>query len=84
MRSAVDRVTQSGDRLGPDEALSEVQAMRLFMTPLDEPGGIPRRIKVGVPADICLLDRPLRLALIALSSGAVRLTILGGQIVYER
>lgn len=56
MRAAVDRRTADGTALVPGEALSPEQALALFTSPT--PGGPPRRLEVGVTADLCLLDRP--------------------------
>ena len=57
MRAAIDRRTAGGSLLGREEALSPEQALALFMSPLDSPGGAPRTIRPGEPADLCLLDR---------------------------
>ena len=57
MRAAIDRRTAAGSLLGQEEALSPEQALALFMSPLDSPGGAPRTIRPGQPADLCLLDR---------------------------
>jgi predicted amidohydrolase YtcJ len=53
MAAAVDRAP-----LGPGEAVSPEQALALFLAPLHDPGGHPRRVAVGAPADLCVLDRP--------------------------
>ncbi len=57
MQAAVSRRTRSGQVMGAQEALTPEQALALFTTALDAPGGAPRRIAVGQPADLCLLDR---------------------------
>lgn len=57
MQAAVSRRTRSGSVMGAHEALTPEQALSLFTTALDAPGGAPRRIAVGQPADLCLLDR---------------------------
>ncbi len=56
LRAATTRETAGGRRLGPEEALSFDEALGLFLSPLDDPGGPPRRIAPGAPADLCLLD----------------------------
>jgi predicted amidohydrolase YtcJ len=84
MRSAVDRITITGSRLGPEERLSPLAAMRLFMTSLEDPGGAVPTVAVGSSADLCLLDRPLSQALKNLDRGAVRLTIILGRVAYDR
>jgi predicted amidohydrolase YtcJ len=58
IQAAVDRRTAAGAALGAGEALSPERALALFTTPADAPGGAPRRIEPGAPADLCLLDRP--------------------------
>ncbi len=57
MRAAVERRTDAGAPLGPQEALSPEEALGLFTAPLAMPGGTPRRLCAGASADLCLLDR---------------------------
>lgn len=61
--AAIDRRTASGRVLGADQRLAARAALDLFVAPLDEPGGSRRRVRTGVPADLCLLSVPLRDAL---------------------
>lgn len=84
MRAAVDRRTRAGVDLGTDERLSPEQALALFTTPSAAPGGRPRRVAVGEPADLCLLDRPWGEARRALSSERVRMTIRGGELIFSK
>ncbi len=84
MQAAIDRRTPSGAVLGAAEALTPAQALDLFLAPLEAPGGAPRRVAVGEPADLCLLDRPLAAALRAPTQVEVRLTLVAGQVVYTR
>jgi predicted amidohydrolase YtcJ len=79
MQAAVDRRTLAGAALGVDEALSPERALALFTTPAEAPGGPPRRVAAGAPADLCLLDRPWARAREALSSDAVVATIARGR-----
>lgn len=60
------------------EAVSPERALALFLTPLESPGGQPRRVEVGAPADLCLLDAPLSAVLEDPSSTHVAATIHGG------
>jgi predicted amidohydrolase YtcJ len=76
--AAIDRCTPSGAPLGPDEALDPRSALGLFLTPLDDPGGSPRRVRAGVPADLVLLDGPLDRVLRRPSSDTVVATVIGG------
>lgn len=82
IRSAVERRTASGAPLGPGEALAPERALALFTTPPEAPGGSPRRVAVGAPADLCLLDRPWSRAREALSSRLVRATLCGGRLAW--
>jgi predicted amidohydrolase YtcJ len=78
--TAVERRTSSGAPLGVREAVAPERALALFLTPLDAPGGAPRRVEVGAPADLCLLDAPLSQVLEEPSSDHVACTIIGGTV----
>src|SRR5690606_28518745 len=82
--TAIERQTASGAPLGVREAVSPERALALFLTPPASPGGEPRRVEVGAPADLCLLDGPLSQVLEAPSSSSVILTIIGGTVRHER
>jgi predicted amidohydrolase YtcJ len=84
MRAAVARRSRGGAELAPDERISPEQALALFTTPADSPGGHPRRLEVGGRADLCLLDRPWGDARTSLDSAAVALTIRGGSEIATR
>jgi predicted amidohydrolase YtcJ len=63
VRTAMDRRTRGGQVLGAAEGIALEQAIGLFTgDPLD-PGRNHRRVVVGAPADLCLLDRPLEAGL---------------------
>ncbi len=81
MTAAVDRATESGAVLGPDDRVAPRRALDLFMGPPDAPGGPPRRVEVGAPADLCVLDRPLADALDDLAAVHVTATLVGGRLV---
>jgi predicted amidohydrolase YtcJ len=66
--------------LAPAERVTPRQALDSMLTPLDDPGGVPRRIAVGVPADLCLLRVPLAEALSAPDAGQVALTVCRGRL----
>lgn len=83
MRAAVDRRSAGGNTLCVDEALSPEESLALFTSSPDAPGGPPRRIEVGVPADLCLLDRPWSQARRVLSRAAVHATLIGGALVHR-
>ncbi|HKY67027.1 MAG TPA: amidohydrolase family protein [Acidimicrobiales bacterium] len=76
--AAIDRRTAGGEPLGVREAVSPERALALFLTRPDAPGGPPRRVEVGAPADVVLLDGPLSQVLEEPSSQHVRATVIGG------
>lgn len=83
MAAAVSRHTQSGASIGEAEALTPEQALDLF---LRDPRALNRRrrITVGAPADLCLLDRSWADARSALSSAYVRATFIDGRMIFDR
>ena len=80
--AAIDRRTAAGVVLGADERLSPIRALELFLGRPDDPGGPTRRVEPGLPADLCLLDRPLATALAEPSAGHVRGTWIAGVAVF--
>ena len=56
--AAVDRSTDRGVPIGPEEALPPERAIDLFLSAQENPGGPPRRVVVGARADLCLLPVP--------------------------
>ena len=82
MRAAVDRRTEAGATIGADEALTPERALALFTSPPEQPGAPPRSIEPGVPADLCLLDRPWSAARSEPSSAMVVATIRHGAIIW--
>jgi predicted amidohydrolase YtcJ len=75
MASAADRA------INPAEAVSVATALAGYLSPPDDPGGPPRRVAVGEPADLVLLDVTLAAALREPDARHVRNTIIGGIIV---
>ncbi|MBV8462339.1 MAG: hypothetical protein JO368_03540, partial [Acidimicrobiales bacterium] len=65
-------------------ALTPEAARDLYLAPLDDPGGRPRRVEPGAPADLCLLDVPWGVARLDLSAAHVRATYVGGHLVASR
>lgn len=61
--TAADRRTVSGVVLGRDERIPARRALEGFLSPPEDPGGPPRRVERGAPADLCLLTAPLDRAL---------------------
>ncbi|HEY4460697.1 MAG TPA: amidohydrolase family protein [Pseudonocardiaceae bacterium] len=73
----------AGNReLAPDERVSAGEVLAGLLSPLDDPGGPPRRVAVGADADLCLLRAPLADALSAPHRDAVAATICRGELVY--
>jgi predicted amidohydrolase YtcJ len=81
MRAAVDRGTEGGSALGPEEALTPERALALFTSPAAAPGDPQRAIAVEAPADLCLLDRPWSQARSELSSAHVAAAIRDGDLI---
>jgi predicted amidohydrolase YtcJ len=79
MAAAVTRQTAGGRVLGPEERLTDRAARDLYLAPLDSPGGPPRRVAMGVDADLVLLDVPLRDALREPSAEHVMITFRAGR-----
>jgi predicted amidohydrolase YtcJ len=82
MAAAMRRTTRSGVVLGAAERVGGETALGLYLGALAAPGGPPRRIAVGEPADLCLLKTPRAIALAAPSAEVVRATIIDGVIVH--
>lgn len=84
MQAAVSRRTRSGRLMGADEALTPEQALALFTAPLQAPGAAARRVAVGQPADLCLLDRCWAEARRDLAAVRVRQTWRDGASIFVR
>ncbi|MBV9842303.1 MAG: amidohydrolase family protein [Sphingomonadaceae bacterium] len=82
MRAATTRLTPSGQTLGADEAINPRAALNLYLGRFEDPGGAPRRVVAGAPADLCLLDMPLTPALKVLGRERVRATFRAGEIIF--
>lgn len=83
MAAAVARRTREGAVLGATEALTPEQALALYLAdPLDLRR--TRNVAPGERADLCLLDRPWAAVCGRLRDQDVRLTIIAGQVVYDR
>jgi len=82
MAAATDRRTAGGVRFGPEEALTPEEALGLFLGPLSSPGGRPRVLRPGAPADLCLLAEPWAVARRALGEVTVAATVADGRQVW--
>lgn len=83
MAAAVSRHTHDGAFIGESEALTPEQALDLY---LRAPADLARhrRLSVGAPADLCLLDRCWADARNALASVRVRATLIDGQLIFDK
>ena len=75
LRQARDRRTPAGAVLRPDERVPVATALAGLLSPLDRPGGPPRRVQPGGKADLVLLHAPLAEALRDPSRELVRLVV---------
>lgn len=80
---AVARVSGSGRVIGDGERVPAATALAGYLSPAHDPGGMPRRVAVGVPADLCLLDQPLDKALQAPSRDRVRAVVRRGEVQFR-
>jgi predicted amidohydrolase YtcJ len=79
IEAAILRHTATGATLGAGERLTPAAALDAYLAPPDDPGGTPRRIRAGAPADLVLLDRPLAAALSTPRADAVRGAVIAGR-----
>ena len=82
--AAATRRTAAGRALGENEAVDARTALSLLLGDLADPGGPPRRVRSGAPADLCLLDVPLDEGLAHPSAEHVVLTVRGGEVRHRR
>lgn len=83
MQAAVTRRSQSGVTMAVEESLTPEQALDLFLSPLNAPGAMPRRLDVGAPADLCLLAVNWNQACADLSQVDVRRTWKSGVCIWN-
>lgn len=67
-----------------DEAVSPEMALALYTKPASDAGCEARKMAVGQVGDICLLDRPWKIARKNLANVKVQATWIGGELVYNR
>jgi predicted amidohydrolase YtcJ len=82
MRAAVNRQTLEGRPFGLAERLSPERALALYTGSLASPGGPPRKVVAGEPADLCLLAEPWSVVRRELDAGLVMATFCDGVPVY--
>jgi hypothetical protein len=56
----------------------------LFLGALDDPAGSPRRVEIGMVADLCLMGLPMDEIRESMSSSDVRMTFREGEVIFER
>ena len=78
IRSASERATATGRVIGRAERVDARTALDGYLTGPENPGGRPRRVAAGAPANLCLLTVPLAVAMADPSADLVSLTILEG------
>ncbi len=81
--AAHERRTQGGAIVGRAERVTAARALDLFLGAPHAPGGPPRRVVPGAPADLCLLDGPLDDVLREADASRVRATVVGGRVVFS-
>ncbi|MBX3510347.1 MAG: amidohydrolase family protein [Hyphomonadaceae bacterium] len=83
MAAAVTRRTSAGEILGAEEALTPEEALDLFLA---DPSDLSqhRALRVGAPADLCLLSQPWAKARNCLHSDLVRATFVDGRSIHQR
>lgn len=72
-------IATAADRpIGSRENISARSALRTYLSPPLDPGGVERRLAPGAPADLVLLHAPLAVALRAPDARCVRATWIAG------
>lgn len=84
IRSAVERKTRTGRVLNAGECVNADRALKLYTTPPEDPGGLPRTLDVGRHADMVLLSRPWAETREYLYKESVQMTIVEGKVQYRR
>jgi predicted amidohydrolase YtcJ len=83
IRAAATRRTATGQWLGPDERITAIQGLELFLGSADQPE-LPRRVEVGAVADLCVLAEPLATVLASHEDPTVVATIVDGSVIHRR
>ncbi|PPJ33552.1 amidohydrolase [Nocardia nova] len=81
--AARDRAGATGAPLNIAEHLTAGEALRAYLGSPDDPGGLPRRLRAGAPADLVVLEVPLARALSAPTADNVRATVIDGHIFWR-
>ncbi|MFT4289113.1 amidohydrolase family protein [Nocardioides sp.] len=78
IRSATRRTTAGGRLIGPAESVTAAAALAGYLSDPESPGGRPRTVRPGAPAELCLLHTPLARALAEPSADLVRAVVSRG------
>jgi predicted amidohydrolase YtcJ len=81
--SATLRATRTGRAMGLDERVDAATALGWYLADPLDPGGRSRTVRVGAPADLCLLDAPLASVLAEPDRRHVRMTWVAGRLVHR-
>jgi predicted amidohydrolase YtcJ len=84
MRAAVHRRSRAAQTIGAQEVLTPEEALALFTSAGDDPGGASRAIAVGQPADLCLLSYRWEQARLRLCAEDVSATLRQGEFIYRK
>jgi predicted amidohydrolase YtcJ len=84
MRSAAERSTPSGQCLGLEDRVSTRVALDSYLAEPSRPGGPARRLDVGAPADLVVLDCTLEQLVTDPDASHVVATVVAGEPVYLR
>ena len=79
IKAATQRRAPSGRQVAAHQAVDAATALDGYLSHPSAPGGAVRKVSVGMPADLVLLDRPLETMLREPDSRAVRLTMIDGR-----
>lgn len=82
MAAAVSRRTRDGALIGEAEALTPEEALDLYLR-APEALDRRRRVTVGAPADLCLIDRPWARAREGLAEVQVRAAWVEGRMIFD-
>ena len=80
--AATTRRTPSGQVADPGERITFTRALDAYLAPPQDPGGPPRRVSPGLPADLVVLRVPLAEA--ARLPDPVRAVLTGGTIAVDK
>jgi hypothetical protein len=87
LRAAVTRACDGVPVGRKDERVATTIALASMLTEPHDPAGAPRLVRVGAPADLCLLDSNLPTALhhaIRSDRSPVRATFIAGRLCFSR